>query len=64
MSDKNEVETFFTQSKSTFPIPTSDGKIELDGFLTASSHLAQFFGMPILSSNILSERACVILFLF
>jgi hypothetical protein len=37
-------ETFFTQAHSTFPEPTDDEKIGANEFLSASSHLANFFG--------------------
>lgn len=37
-------ETFFTQANSPFPEPTVDEKIDVDEFLLASNHLAQFFG--------------------
>ena len=37
-------ETFFTQANTNFPNPTVDGEIDLNGFLSASSHLAKFFG--------------------
>ena len=41
----SETETFFTQAHSPFPEPTEDGKIDADKFLSASNHLAHFFGM-------------------
>ncbi|XP_057365901.1 glycolipid transfer protein-like [Daphnia carinata] len=38
-------ETFFTKAHSPFPEPTLDEKIRANEFLSASNHLAQFFGM-------------------
>lgn len=43
--DTADRETFFTKAHSPFPEPTLDEKIKADEFLSASNHLAQFFGI-------------------